>query len=292
MRRLPSFKKPMTIFACGILAVAAAGFLAGCGELQEVSSTVHGQVKIAGSTTVLPLAQEAATQFMSANPRADVEVQGGGSSAGITQLKQKVIDIADSSRELQPGENDGTMVDHKIAFDIIAIIVNPAVNVRDLTRAQAKAVFTGAVTNWKSLGGPDKEIVVVVRDQASGTREVFDQKVLGASSDKQVSSVASAIESASNGVVREIVASTPSAIGYVSYGYINSTIRAVDLDGVPPDIKNAASGRYPLARYLHMFTTGAPEGPVKAYIDFVLSDKFQDQVVKQEYVRMKDVLQQ
>jgi phosphate transport system substrate-binding protein len=292
MRRLPSFKKRMTVFMCGILAVSAAGFLAGCGGLQEVSSAIHGQVKIAGSTTVLPLAQEAATEFMSANPKTDVEVQGGGSSAGITQLKQKVIDIANSSRDLQPGENTGTFVDHKIAFDIIAIIVNPSNNIRNLTKAQARAVFSGAVTNWKQLGGPDKEIVVVVRDQASGTREVFDQRVLGGTAEKPVPSVASAIESSSNGVVREIVASTPSAIGYVSYGYINSTVRAVDLDRISPDIPNAASGRYPLARYLHMFTSGAAEGPVKAYIDFVLSDKFQDEVVKQEYVRMKDVLKQ
>jgi phosphate transport system substrate-binding protein len=249
-------------------------------------------VKIAGSTTVLPLAQEAAVEFMGANPKANAEVQGGGSSAGINQLKQRVIDIANSSRDLQPGENDGTFVDHKIAFDIISIIVNPAIKKKNLTRAQARAVFTGAVTNWKQLGGPDRAIVVVVRDQASGTREVFDQKVLGSTPEKPVACVASAIESSSNGVVREIVASTDSSIGYVSYGYINSTVGAVNLDGVKPDIENATSGRYPLARYLRMFTIGQPKGAVKGYIDFVLSDKFQDEVVKKEYVRMKDVTKQ
>ena len=113
---------------------------------------------------------------MDRNPRSRVDVQGGGSSAGITQLQSHIVNIADSSRELQGNELAMGFVDHKIAFDIIAIIVNPKNPVRNLNSAQIKAIFTGKVNNWKTLGGFDKEIVVVVRDQASGTREVFDQK--------------------------------------------------------------------------------------------------------------------
>jgi phosphate transport system substrate-binding protein len=229
---------------------------------------------------------------MAINKKANVEVQGGGSSAGITQLREKVVDIANSSRELQPGENDGSLVDHKIAFDIIAIIVNPEINIKNLSRDQVKAIFTGKVKNWKDVGGPDKEVVVVIRDQASGTREVFDKQALGATAEKPVLCVPSAIESSSNGVVREIVASTPNAIGYVSYGYVNRAVRAVDLDGVSPTIENASSGRYVMARFLHMFTRGQPEGPVRSYIDFVLSDKFQNEVVSKEYIEVKKVLKQ
>ncbi len=274
-----------------LAASLAAAAAAGCGG-RGVSKDqpIHGQVKVAGSTTLLPLAQEAATEFMARYPGTNVEVQGGGSSAGITELKERVIDIADSSRDLQPGENpDGTLVDFKVAFDIIAIVVNPANEIRNLSREQAKAIFTGKITNWKQLGGMDKEIVVVIRDQASGTREVFDSKVLGATPEKPVFSVASAIESSSNGVIREIVGSTKTAIGYISYGYVNNQIRPVSLDGVRPDIPNSISGRYPVARFLHMFTRGQPTGAVKGYIDFVLSDGFQDRVVGKEYVKVRDV---
>ncbi len=276
-----------------MLAVAIAFMAAGCGgEPGPPDTSIRGEVKVAGSTTVLPIAQEAAVEFMEKNRGADVEVQGGGSSAGITQLKEEVIDIANSSRELQPGENDdGSIVDHKIAFDIIAIIVNPSLKIKSLTRAEVKAVFTGEVTNWKELGGPDSEIVVVIRDQASGTREVFDKIALGATPEKPVWCVPSAIESASNGVIREIVAATPSAIGYVSYGYVNRMVRAVQLDRVAPTIDNAAEGRYVMARFLHMFTRGKPEGPTRSYIDFVLSDEFQREVVAQEYIEVRKVLE-
>lgn len=276
----------------GLAAALAVCLLAaaGCGGQGGEGTQAGGRVKVAGSTTVLSLAQEAAARYTERHPGTEVEVQGGGSSAGITQLKERVIDIANSSRDIQPGENpDGTLVDYRVAFDIIAIVVNPASGVRNLTREQAAAVFTGRTTNWKELGGPDREIVVVVRDQASGTREVFDSKVLGATPARPVWSVSSAIESSSNGVVREVVASTETAVGYLSYGYLNSTVRAVSLDGVQPDIPSSISGRYPVARYLHMFTRGEPEGAVKAYIDFVLSDRFQEEVVAREYVRVKDV---
>ncbi|HEY5533157.1 MAG TPA: phosphate ABC transporter substrate-binding protein [Candidatus Anoxymicrobiaceae bacterium] len=281
----------------GVLIALWVALSAGCAsgsKLQGKTDTaIHGQVKTAGSTTVLPLAQEAAVEFTDINRNANVEVQGGGSSAGITQLKERVIDVANSSRDLQPGENNGTLVDHKIAFDIIAVVVNPSNPVKNLTKEQAKAIFTGKITNWRDVGGPDEPIVVVIRDQASGTREVFDQRVLGSTSDKPVQCVASAIEQASNGVVREVVASTEAGIGYLSHGYVNKTVRPVNLDSAPPDIENASSGRYPLARYLHMFTRGQPVGAVKSYIDFVLSQKFQVEVVRRAgYIPIREVFKQ
>ncbi|MFH1149840.1 MAG: phosphate ABC transporter substrate-binding protein [Actinomycetota bacterium] len=262
--------------------------LAGCGAPAR-KGRYSGTVKVSGSTTVLPLSQEAATGFMALNPRANVEVQGGGSSVGVAQLMQKVVDVGNSSRELKGDENDGTLVDHRIAFDIIVIVVNPANPVDELSRDQVKAIFTGKVDNWKTVGGPDKEIVCVVRDQASGTREVFDEKALGSTKEHPVESTPSAIECASNGVVREIVGTTRNAIGYISFGYVNNKVKAVTYGGVEASVADASTGRYPMARYLHMFTRGEPEGAVKGYIDFVLSDAFQAQVVSQEYIKIKDV---
>jgi phosphate transport system substrate-binding protein len=261
---------------------------AGCAG-KHAAGRYSGTVKVSGSTTVLPLALEAATEFDGVNPRASVQVQGGGSSVGITQLQEGVVQVGNSSRELQGDENNAGLVDHKIAFDIIVIVVNPSIRVNNLTSDEAKGIFTGRIKNWKAVGGRDAPIVVVVRDIASGTREVFDQKVLGSATDKPVASVNSAIQSSSNGVVREIVGTTKNAIGYISFGYVNRLVKPVTLDRVPPDVPNAKVGRYPVARYLHMFTKGPPEGATRGYIDFVLSDGFQNTIVSKEYIRIKQV---
>ena len=282
-------QKRLRVLFGALTLLLACGFLSGGCANDTGDSSNRGAVKVSGSTTVLPLALEAATQFMELNPGANIQVQGGGSSVGITQLKEGVVQVADSSRELQGDENNAGLVDHKIAFDIIAIVVNPSVRVKNLTSAQVKGIFTGRIKNWKHVGGRDAPIVVVVRDIASGTREMFDQKALGSTSDRPVESVESAIESSSNGVVREIVGATKNAIGYISYGYINELVEPVDFNGVPPDVPDAKIGRYPIARYLHMFTKGRPAGTTGGYIDFVLSDTFQNEIVSQEYIPIKQV---
>lgn len=268
--------------------VLTLAMLGGCGSTQG-EGRYRGTVNVSGSTTILPVGLEAATEFMDENPGANIQVQGGGSSVGISQLDEGIVQVAMSSRDLKGDENDGTLVDHKIAFDIIAIVVNPAVEVGNLTAEQVKGIFTGKIDNWKSINGHDAEIVVVVRDLASGTREMFDEKALGSTKDHPVESEPSAIECSSNGVMREIVGTTKNSIGYLSYGYINKLVKPVEYDGVPPDLENAKAGRYPMARYLHMFTKGKPKGAARGYIDFMLSDKFQQDVIAKEYVPIKSV---
>lgn len=279
--------------ALRLVALMATCFLfclvfSGCGK-KSVKGRYSGLVKASGSTTLLSVAQEASTEFMEKNPRANVQVQGGGSSVGIAQLKQGIVQIANSSRELKQGEYGGGLLDHKIAFDVIAVVVHPSVPVSNLNSQQVKGIFTGKISNWKEVGGPDSEIVVVVRDQASGTREMFDEKALGSTKEHPVESEASAIECSSNGLVRETVATTKNSIGYISYGYINRRIKPVKYNGVPPDSPSARKGKYPMGRYLHMFTKGMPTGATKGYIDFVLSDKFQKDVVSLEYIPIRDV---
>jgi phosphate transport system substrate-binding protein len=236
-------------------------------------------VRISGSTTLLPLAQEGADRFMDMYGDKTVLVQGGGSSVGIAQVKEGIVDIANSSRELKPEEDDGRLVDHPIALDVIVIVVNPGVTVDKLSREQVKDIFTGKVSNWSEVGGADAPILVVVRDMASGTREMFDKEAL---EDEDVAR--SAIESNSNGIVRETVAATPNSVGYVSIGYINESIKAVDYDGVAPSIDNAKDGSYVLSRYLHMFTYGETTGTAQEFIDYMLSEEFQLGVVAQEYI--------
>lgn len=281
-------KKRLIAAICIALALAVVTLASGCGG-QTQKQAARGRVKVSGSTTVLPIAQEAAAEYSDANPGVRVDVQGGGSSVGVTQLIQGIVDIGMSSRNLNPDEVGKGLINHDIAFDVIAIVVNPSMPITNLSDAQVKAIFLGKVKSWKAVGGPDKPIVVVIRDQASGTRDIFDKKALGATDTKVVESTGSAIQCSSNGVMREIVGSTPNAIGYISFGYVNQNLKAISFKGVAPEVKTAATGLYPIARFLRLYTKGEAKGVVKGYIDFMLSDKFQNDIVAREYVKIKDV---
>jgi len=259
--------------------------LAGCGS--TTSKQLSGNLSLSGSTTVLPLAQEAADMFMTDNPKVTVTVQGGGSSVGVTQVSTGVVNIGNSSRELNPDETNKGLVDHKVAYDVIAMITNPNVPVTNLTADQAKAIFSGQAKNWSQVGGPNAPITVVIRDSSSGTREIFDQKVLAAA--KTAPAAPGAIETNSNGIMRQTVASTPNSIGYISLGYIDKTVKAVNLNGVAPTLANGLNKSYPLARYLHMFTKGEATGLAQSYINFVLTPNFQNVVVAKDYVPMTKI---
>ncbi len=276
MKSRPRWLLAGTLLLAGLLVVAG---LVGCGGTSTSESNLTGKVSLSGSTTVLPLAAEAASQFMDAHPGVLVTVQGGGSSVGITQLSQGVVDIGMSSRELKTEEQSLGFVDHKIALDVIVVIVNPGVGVDNLSKDQVKGIFTGTITNWKDVGGPDAPITVVVRDKASGTREMFDEKAL----DSQ-DSTTGAIEANSNGIVRQTVASTDNSIGYISLGYLDGTVKALKYNGVEAAKDTALAKTYPLNRFLHMFTKGEPQGVVSTFIDFVLSERFQNDVVSKEYI--------
>lgn len=281
------WKSKAGIAIAGLVLVAVTMMaLAGCG------SGLSGTVTLSGSTTVQPIAQEAADQFMNDNAKANVTVQGGGSSVGITQVSEGTVNIGDSSRELKDEEKTLGLVDHKVAFDVIVLIVNPGVNVSNLTGDQVKGIFTGSITNWSQVGGADGTITVVTRDSASGTREMFDEKALGSTKDKPVKLISGAIEANSNGIMRQKVASTKGMIGYVSYGYLDKSVKPVRFNGVAGNLQTGLDKTYPLSRYLHMFTRGEATELTKAYIDFVLSPDFQDTTVSKEYIPMTKINQQ
>lgn len=275
-------KKMMVIAVFSLLALALA--TPGCGGSGEGEAGLKGSLSLSGSTTVLPLAQEAAEMFMDENPGVTVNVQGGGSSVGISNVAEGVVDIGNASRDLKDEEKGLGLVDHEIALDIIVVIAHRDIPVDDLTKDQVFDIFTGKVKNWKEVGGPDKAIVVVVRDEASGTREMFDEKAL-----RKEKPVAGAIECNSNGIVRQTISSTPYSIGYISYGYLDDSVKGLKYDGVAANKENAVNKTYPLSRYLHMFTKGEATGLAKEFIDFVLSDRFQDEVVAQEYIPMTQI---
>jgi phosphate transport system substrate-binding protein len=259
------------------LAVLAAGCTTKTESTKTTGSTMSGSLKIGGSTTVLPLAQAGAEEFMAKNPKVKVEVQGTGSSEGIKGVTDGTLDIGDSSRELKPEETG--LVDHKVAVDVLALVVNPSNKVSDLTDQQIKDILTGKVTNWKDVGGADLKIQVVGRDEASGTRDYVQKEVIG----KDAKFVADALAMPGTGQLKAAVAQTKGAFGYMSVGQADDTVKVLKVAGVKPTPTTVDSDKYPYHRFLHMFTKGEAKGLAKSFIDFVLTKEFQKNTVSQEF---------
>ena len=248
---------------------------AGCSRGQRATQDVI----VSGSTTILPIAEESAKAYMDEHPETKVLVSGMGSSAGIEAVSAGTADIGTSSRDLKPEEASLGLVDTPIAYDGIAVIVSPENPVTGLTKAQLKAIFAGEITNWREVGGADRVIDIVNRDEASGTREAFKKIVMG---DLAFDPRAAVLPG--TGQVRDVVARAPGAIGYISAGFVSPRftdvkVKALKVDGVAPTEKNIGSSAYPIGRILHFFTKGAPTGPTKEYIDYVLSAAVQKGVV-------------
>ncbi len=243
---------------------------------------------LTGSTTVLPIAQLCAEKFMDQHPDVNISVRGGGSGVGIAALIDGTCDIAMASRpmktkELKSARGKGiNPLATVIAKDGIAIIVHPSNPLSEITLAQLKDIYTGKISNWKDVGGKPGKIVVISRDVASGTFEVFKKIVL-----KGAKTRADALMLASNKAVATTVEKTPGAIGYVGLGYISSKVKALAVDGVEPTKETVVSGKYKLARPLHLYTDGKPTGLAKEFIDFVLSPEGQEIVDKIGFVPVK-----
>jgi phosphate transport system substrate-binding protein len=240
----------------------------------------QNDVIVAGSTSIQPFADKWAEVFMEKRPNLGVSVQGGGSSAGIQACKSGACQIGMSSRELKADEKD--LHEIVIARDGLAIIVHPSNPVRGATLFQVKQIFSGDLTNWKYLGGPDKEITVVTREEGSGTRGAFQELVMG-----KTRIFRGAITEDSNGTVREIIANDPHSIGFISLGLVNDQVRALALDGVEGSEASIRAGRYKLVRPFLFLTRGEPTGAAKTFIDFVLSDEGQALVKKEGLIPVK-----
>jgi len=213
-----------------------------------------------------------------AKGKPSVNVQGGGSSAGIQAAETGAAQIGMSSRELKPDEK-AALREFPIAHDAIAIIVNPANHLEGLTSAQVRGIFSGVIRNWRDLGGPDKPITVISREEGSGTRGSFDEMIM-----KDAEVTPAALVQDSNGSVRETVASDPYAIGYLSLGLVDQRVRAVKLDGVTPTLATARSKEYPVVRPFLFLTRGEPTGAVKDFIAFVLGPEGQKTLLREGLV--------
>jgi len=237
-----------------------------------------GSITAAGSTALQPLVDKAARDYVAACPGAQVQVQGGGSGTGLTQVSQGAIQIGNSDvtaeSKLQPADA-GALKDHVVARQGWVMVVNPDVTgVKGLTSAQATDIWTGKVTNWKDVGGPDEPIVLILRPESSGTRSTFKKLVLGGATE----ATGQALTEDSNGAVVTAVKGTPGSTSVIGFAYFKQNegqVSALTLDGVDATVDNMKSGKYRLAADGHMYTKGDASGLARSFLDYVMGPTVQ-----------------
>jgi len=283
----------MVILMVAVPAAGCGGNAENPGREQEPSGgseELSGTLQVNGSTTVAPVAQAWAEKFHELHPNVDVVVTGTGSGDGIAALINGTTDIAMASRKMKDKERDkidGTPKEFVVGRDGLAVIVHPSNPVDSLSMAQIKDIFTGKITNWKDVGGPDAEIIVYTRDTSSGTYGFFKEHVLN---DEEYA--AAGRKTASNAALANSVAGEETAVGYVGLAFLDSNVKAVAVskDGgepVEPTLETAKAGEYPIVRDLNMYTIGEPDGLAKAFLDYGFSDEGQAIVQEVGYLPVK-----
>jgi len=236
------------------------------------------KITIAGSTSVQPVAEKLAAAYMKEHPNVKINVQGGGSGVGIKNVAQGVVDIGTSSKELSSNESAG-LKQYTIGKDGIVVAVNTENSVSGLTKDELKSIFSGNTTNWNEVGGSSATINVITREDGSGTRKAFEEIVMG----KTTKIKSSAIVQSSTEAVKQTVKGDPNAIGFISLANLDSSVKALKVNGVAPSEATVADGSYQLQRPFIFLTKGEATGTVKEFIDWVMGPEGQA-IVKAEKV--------
>ena len=271
------FKKKIIALLCG--AVMVSGLAVGCGSGGS-SEGDTAKITISGSTSVGPTMEVLAEAYQKNND-VKIEVQQPGSSAGIKNTIDGTSDLGMSSRDLKDEETadvEGT----QIAIDGIAVVTNTANKVKDLTIDQVKDIFTGKITNWKEVGGEDAPIVVISREEGSGTRDGF-QDILGFESEELTKD---ATISDGSGNVKSTVEGNENAIAYISFGYLDDTLNDLKIDGVEANDDNVVAGKYPISRpFLVINKKDAMTDNAKAFVDFIMSEEGQNIIAEEGFIK-------
>lgn len=235
-------------------------------------------VVVSGSSTVMPLAELAAEEFNLMQDNYSVNVKSGGSGVGIVDVAEGRSDIAMTSRDLklqerQRYESSTTrFIEEVVGYDAICLVVSPSVydfGITSLSRDQVRRIYAGSIANWAVLGGPDMEIFAIGRRPGSGTRDTFNEIIMGS---REAETPGVAYDSGESSEVKFSTQRSDNAIGYMGYSFVmKGDTRVVSLDGIEPTIENIKNGSYPLARKLYFVTLGRPSAGARAFIDYVLS---------------------
>ncbi len=263
-----------------VTAVVVAGSFVGCGSKtsnnEKTTSSTSGEIMVLGSSALQPLAEVAAKDFMDKNIEAVINVQGGGSGAGIKGVLEESADIGNSDvtadQKLEK-EQAKQLVDHEVCGIGFSVVVSKDVQVNSLTKQQIQDIFKGKITNWNQVGGTDKEIVLVHRKSSSGTRMSFIDKIMDG--EKEDASIG--ITKPESGAVREAVKVTEGSISYLALSYLSEEVREdvkpIGINGVEPSNENIIKGDYPFWSFEHMYTKGEAVGLEKAFIDYMISEE-------------------
>jgi phosphate transport system substrate-binding protein len=258
------------------------------------ADAIAQKIVVKGSDTVLPLSQKEAEDYMKANKAAVVSVVGGGSGVGLAALIDGTTDIAMSSRKIKMDERMKLQDAGKafkeviIAQDALAVIVNPANSVSQLTREQLEGIYTGKTKNWKEVGGADMNIIVYARETSSGTYEFFKEHVMN-----KKNYASTCLNSPATGAIIESVAKTPGAIGYVGLAYLEKDVKPLGVSYdkgktfIKPSVATAKDKTYPVVRPLYYYFNVTAEKKVKPFVDYVLSAAGQQIVEKVGYITLK-----
>ncbi|WP_407892057.1 phosphate ABC transporter substrate-binding protein PstS family protein [Lacticaseibacillus sp. N501-2] len=256
----------------GLLALISLTLLAACGAQNSSGESITA----VGSSALQPLVEAAAEQYQTDHLGVFINVQGGGSGTGLSQIQQGAVQIGNSDlfAEEKPGIQAKKLVDHRVAVVGITPILNKKVGVKNLTVTQLRQLFTGEITNWQQVGGKNLPVVVVNRAQGSGTRATFERWVMNGRQPM------AAQEQDSTGMVRSIVANTPGAVSYVAFSYVDDTVVAPALDGVTPTDQHVTTNAWPIWSYEHMYTKGQPTGLTKQFLAYIQSPAMQTKLVQ------------
>lgn len=276
-------KKKLISILAGTLLV---GSLVGCssGSASSGSGADATKITVSGSTSIGPTMEVLAENYQKANEGVSIEVQQVGSSAGITNTIDGTSQIGMSSRDLKDEEKSEGLEEYQIAIDGIAVITNTANDVKDLTMDQIKDIYTGKITNWKEVGGKDADIVVVSREDGSGTRDGF-QEIVGFESEELTGD---AQISDGSGNIKTTVQGNENAIGYISFGYLDDSINSVKIGGVEPTEENVYKDKYPISRPFLLVTKGEATDDAKAFIDYILSDDGQKTIKEEGFMSINE----
>ena len=280
--------------AAGVMTAAVAGMgLVGCGgsgssdtsasssssASGSASAELSGSITAVGSTALQPLCEAAAELFMEENPGVQITVQGGGSGTGITQIVQGAVQIGNSDvfaeEKVENASDVEKITDNRVCIVGMGPVVNPDVQLDDISLADLARIFKGEVTNWSEVGGNDEAIVVINRQAGSGTRAVFEAAVLGGEES------ATFQEQDSSGTVVQMVSQTPGAISYLAFSYFSDSIKALSVDGVAPEAANVEDNSWTIWAYEHMYTAKDADEATQAFIEFMMGEEVQGSLVEE-----------
>lgn len=275
----------MSLMAVSVFALCLT--MASCGSREEDGNEERDSIIIAGSTSVQPLSETIAEVYMEREPNVAIEVQGGGSGQGIKSIKENIADIGALSREVKNDEKSQVAAEYVIAKDGIAVVVNRNVNVENLTLEQIRKIYTGKIKNWRDVGGDDRPITVVSREEGAGTRSSFTE-ITGIVEDGVDHTTKAALVQPSTGAIKKTVAKTPDAIGYISLNILDDTVKSVKVEGTAPTVDNVLSGTYKIQRPFLYVVNGKLSEPAKAFIAFIMSAEGQRIVAETGFIPVNE----